>query len=78
MIKVKDYPQLKSIMWDFHCDEVEESVAFDLYERRFDYMDWDQITRSECQLIKELAQTYGNGHFLVRSSGKLDKLSQFG
>ncbi len=38
MIKIKDYPQLKLIAWNFHVNKITEYEALDLYELnwRFD------------------------------------------
>lgn len=51
-------------MWDMHCEQVEPKVAFDLYERRWRYIDTKQLTEEERALILRLTNEFGNGIFM--------------
>lgn len=60
----RQYPELNTIMWDMHCERVEPKVAFDLYERRWRYIDTARLTTKETDLIQQLTNEFGNGMFM--------------
>lgn len=65
-LKVSDYPQLNAILWDIHSKTVSKKVAFEIYERRWDFVDKNALTEKEKCLIANLANLYGNGILMVR------------
>lgn len=60
----RQYPELNTIMWDMHCEQVEPKVAFDLYERRWRYIDTTRLTEDERALVLRLTNEFGNGIFM--------------
>ena len=60
-----EYPALDSILWDVKSKIIEHEVAFQLYEKRWKYIDPDQLTAQEKVLIQELIDTIGKGLFLT-------------
>lgn len=62
LIKVSDYPQLRSICWSRRTDElITPQEALALYERNWDYVDKANLTQVEIDLIESLRVTVGNG-----------------
>ena len=60
-----EYPALDSILWDVQAEIIQPEVAFQLYEKRWKYIDPDQLTAQEKVLILELIDTIGKGLFLT-------------
>ncbi len=60
-----EYPALDSILWDVKAEIIQPEVAFQLYEKRWKYIDPDQLTAQEKVLILELIDTIGKGLFLT-------------
>lgn len=44
MIKIAQYPQLKLITWNIHCEEIDEKTSLDLYERNWRLIDEPTLT----------------------------------
>lgn len=61
MIKINDYPQLKLISWNIHADNINEQDALDLYELNWRYVDQENLTTAESNLIQRLVTQNGNG-----------------
>lgn len=38
-VRLADYPQLKLLAWGLHVEELEEQLAFELYERGWRHID---------------------------------------
>ena len=60
-----EQPALDSIWWDVEAKIIQPEVAFQLYEKRWKYIDPDQLTAQEKVLILELIDTIGKGLFLT-------------
>jgi hypothetical protein len=58
------YEQLDQVMWDTTKTQLEPEEAFQLYERRWAYVDEQRLTPQEQALIAELTRTVGKGCFL--------------
>ncbi len=66
MIALNEYPQLKLIAWHLTAmSSVEEEEAFSLYEHNWRFIDQQQLTDRERQLIEYLKQNYGRGFLNV-------------
>lgn len=67
-LKIKDYPQLKRILWFYHDDhdEIEEESALRIYERNWFYVNQNELTENENNKIKELALKF-NGHEILNT-----------
>lgn len=64
MIRISDYPQLSSIVWNRQKDDLlDESEALALYERNWAYVDKSELSAHEVAFLKQLAEQYGNGCF---------------
>lgn len=61
----RQYPELNNLLWDLHGIQVEPKVAFDMYEKRWRYVDHKQITPKEKALVQRLTNEFGNGVFLA-------------
>lgn len=60
------YPQLKLIAWNRREDvAIDDADAFGLYERNWQYVDKNNITTKERELIDRLIREQGNGVFNV-------------
>lgn len=64
MVDRTRYPELDHILWDFHAKFIAPDFAFDIYERRWKYVDPNALKAEEQQLIERLTQEYGKGHFM--------------
>ena len=63
-IKISDYPQLYLIAWNRNRDGfIHEKDAFHLYESHWRFVDIDELTILEKDLIARLTETYGEGVF---------------
>ncbi len=58
------YPELDALLWDIHDRKIKPEVAFNLYEKRWGFVDKKNLRPEETGLIKELTVIYGNGCFM--------------
>lgn len=61
LIKLDNYPALKSLCWNQQSDCVSRRDALSIYERNWRFVEVDKLTADECLLIEELKTEYGNG-----------------
>lgn len=64
-VNITEYPQLRMIAWNRSDNLIEGEEALALYERNWRYVDREQLTAAEQQLIDRLIVQYGNGVFNV-------------
>lgn len=63
--KVDDYPFIKDILWDRHSlDHIENRELFYLLEKRWKYIDNDNLSEIEKNFIERLVAEFGNGIIL--------------
>lgn len=61
-IQLADYPQLQFIAWNRPKDDfIEEDEAFSLYERNWRWVEQDNLSVNERQLIERLTHVFGHG-----------------
>lgn len=60
-ICIDDYAQLSAICWNRTVRTVEESDLLQIYESGWRFVDSQQLTLEESELIKRLVRQYGNG-----------------
>jgi hypothetical protein len=61
-IQLADYPQLQLIAWNRRKDDsIEEGEAFALYERNWRWIEQDNLSINERQLLERLTHTFGHG-----------------
>ena len=60
-VNIDEYPQLSTICWNRKTRTAEEAEALQLYEAGWRFIDKASLTFSESDLIKRLAEKYGNG-----------------
>ncbi|GAA5557143.1 MULTISPECIES: hypothetical protein [Acinetobacter] len=65
LIARKEYPALDYILWDTAAEQIPAERAFHLYEKRWKYIDAQQLTGKERNLIDRLTQIIGHGLFLA-------------
>lgn len=65
MLTITDYPELKTVFWDWNIEQVDERTAFELIERRWPYIARENLNEKEVELLKRLTERYGQGHILV-------------
>ena len=58
------YHELNQLLWDMHQKFVTPKLAFELYERRWGYVDQKKLLTKEKKLIKRLTNEFGNGFFM--------------
>lgn len=58
------YKELNLILWDIHSRYIEPEMAFQMYERRWAYIDPKNILEEESNLIKMLTVEFGNNVFM--------------
>jgi len=63
-IKRTDFNELNMLLWDRHNTFIDPKTAFELYEKRWGYVDQSKLTVKEKTLITDLVNTFGNGHFM--------------
>lgn len=61
----RKYPELNNLLWDIHNKHVDAKVAFDMYERRWRYVDEQHLTCKELDLLRRLADKFGHGVFMA-------------
>ena len=59
-IKISDYPQLKSLCWNRHDDDISLDEAFSLYRMYWRFVNEKKLTDKERRLIGRLTRVYGN------------------
>lgn len=64
-IKIKKYPALNEILWDYHCKTITGIDALKIYESRWRYVEQNKLIDKEKNLITTLANKYGNGFFFT-------------
>lgn len=64
MIDRTRYPELDHILWDFHAKMIDPDFAFDIYERRWRYVDQSALKPEEQKLIQKLVHECGKDQFL--------------
>jgi hypothetical protein len=60
-ICVDDYPQLSTLCWNRKTRVADEIEILQLYEAGWRFIDKDNLTKTESDLINRLAAEYGNG-----------------
>jgi predicted nucleotidyltransferase len=61
-VRLDDYPQLKLLAWHRRGEvELDEAVAFALYEASWRFVEVETLTAQEQALIRRLADTFGGG-----------------
>jgi hypothetical protein len=58
------YHELNNILWDTRKKFIAPEDALALYERRWGYIDKDNLDNEELALIKLLTEKVGNGQFM--------------
>jgi hypothetical protein len=61
MIKLNDYPQLKLVAWNRHEEFIEEKEALELYEINWRFIEQENLSNREQDLINHLVKNHGNG-----------------
>ncbi|CAQ83893.1 MULTISPECIES: hypothetical protein [Photorhabdus] len=66
MVKIADYPQMKSCAWYLAEDtELTDRDALAFYERNWKYVEEDKLEPQERQLIERLIHEQGHGFLNV-------------
>jgi hypothetical protein len=66
MITPADYPQLASLIWNGDPSRaLPAREIFSLYERNWRFVDREQLSQPEADLIAQLAHLFGQGVLLV-------------
>ena len=60
-----EYPQLDSLLWDSQSVDIDKQIAFNIYEKRWQFVQKDKLSQKEQELIDELIVKFGKGLFLV-------------
>ena len=60
-----EYPQLDSLLWDSQAVDIDKQIAFNIYEKRWQFVQKDKLSQKEQELIDELIVKFGKGLFLV-------------
>lgn len=58
------YRELDSILWDIHDRFIKPQTAFEMYEKRWRFVEQEKISRKEKLLIQQLVDDFGNGLFM--------------
>lgn len=61
MIRLSDYPQLKLLVWNSDVSELEDELAFSIYERNWRWIEVEALTAGEALLIERLKNSFGGG-----------------
>ncbi len=61
MIRLNDYPQLNLLVWNSNVSELEDDLAFSLYERNWRWIETSTLSTQEALLIERLKNTFGGG-----------------
>lgn len=60
----QQFPALNQILWDTSAQFIEPKNALHCYEKRWRFINKDELTIKEQQLIQQLIKEVGNGLFL--------------
>ena len=60
-ITISDYPELQLLCWNRSENVISRKDAFALYESHWHLLSTDSMAEHETQLIKALADQYGEG-----------------
>ncbi|QTR51180.1 hypothetical protein [Candidatus Thiothrix anitrata] len=63
-INRKLYPELDKLLWDVHCETVDPEFTFRAYEKRWGFVQAQNLSDNEQSLINELTRTVGQGIFI--------------
>lgn len=58
------YRELDLILWDIHDRFVSPHTAFEMYEKRWGFVEYCNMSEAERKLIKRLTVEFGNEHFM--------------
>ena len=58
------YHELNMLLWDMHKKFIDTNTAFELYEKRWGYVDQTKLTPKEKKLINLLTKEFGKGCFM--------------
>lgn len=61
MVNINQYPQLRLIAWNRHNEFIDEAEALELYEVNWRFIDQQNLSPQEQELINKLVNQYGNG-----------------
>jgi len=64
IINRKNYPELDTILWDIQTEAISPELAFQMYEKRWCYIDQNRLIKEEQLLIDNLIKVIGHGLFL--------------
>lgn len=53
------------MLWDFHNQKIPAKLAFEMYERRWGFIDDKHMDQNERRLLQQLIDEYGNGVFMA-------------
>jgi len=56
----RNYPELNLLLWDFHNRKIPAHFAFQIYEKRWKFVDLKHMCENECRLINKLNKIYGD------------------
>lgn len=59
-----EYHELNLLLWDMHKKFVDPQTAFELYEKRWAYVDQNKLSDKEQSLIRKLTENFGHGYFM--------------
>jgi hypothetical protein len=59
-----NYHELNLLLWDIHSQFIDPRFAFEMYERRWGYVDKTKLLKKELKLIERLTRQFGNGLFM--------------
>ena len=66
MITPADYPQLAALIWNGDPSRaLPAREVFSLYERNWRFVDHEQLSQPEADLIAQLSRLFGRGVLLV-------------
>lgn len=60
-----NYPELDKVLWDFHNQKIPAQLAFQMYEKRWKFIDEKHMEQKERRLLAQLIDEYGNGLFMA-------------
>lgn len=58
-----EYPQLDSLLWDSQAVDIDKQIAFNIYEKRWQFVQKDKLSQKEQELIDELIVKFGKDCF---------------
>jgi hypothetical protein len=58
------YHELNLLLWDMHNKYINPKVAFDIYEKRWAFVDQNKLNKNEKRLLDRLVYEFGNGCFM--------------